>query len=53
MEISGQIHVPVALAQGKVSTNWIGGWARLRTGLDPVFKNNPAPFGNPKYISKQ
>jgi hypothetical protein len=39
MEVSGQIHVPAALPQGKApDTYQIGGWVDTRAGLDAVVK---------------
>jgi hypothetical protein len=36
MEVSGQLHAPVASAQAKQAprTHWIGGWVGPRAGLD-------------------
>jgi len=40
MEVSGQLHVPVALPLVEVplSTHWIGGWVDPRNGLDTVVR---------------
>jgi hypothetical protein len=48
LEVSGQLHAPVALPPGKSppSTLWIGGWMGCRTCLDDVErKKNLAPTG--------
>jgi hypothetical protein len=35
LEVSGQLHAPEALPQGKSSgTHWIGGWVGPRAGLE-------------------
>jgi hypothetical protein len=47
--VSGQRHAPTALSPGEraLDTHWIGGWVRLRAGLDVVEKRkNLAPAGN-------
>jgi hypothetical protein len=38
MEVSGQLHSPAALLQGKepLGTHWIEGWVSPRAGLDAV-----------------
>jgi hypothetical protein len=40
MEVSGQLHAPVALLSGERApgTHWIGGWMGPRVGLDAVEK---------------
>jgi hypothetical protein len=39
MEVSGQLHAPAALPQGKSpGTHWIGGWVGSRAILDAVVK---------------
>jgi len=39
MEMSVQLHAPVALRLGKdYGTRWIGGWVGCRAGLDAVAK---------------
>jgi hypothetical protein len=45
MEVSGQLHVPVYLPQGKDPWYyWIGGWVGPVVGLDAAAKrNNPCP----------
>jgi hypothetical protein len=36
MEVSGQLHAPAALSQGKIpDTHWIGGWVSHYTHTDP------------------
>jgi hypothetical protein len=51
MEVSGQLHVPVALPPGKGApvTHWIGGWVGSRADLDAMAKRKSpiiAPTGN-------
>jgi len=37
MEVSGQLHAPAALYEGKAPRNhWIEGWVGPRAGLDTV-----------------
>jgi hypothetical protein len=45
MDMSGQLHAPAALPQGKGSgTHWIGGWVGPRADLDAVVKRKiPSP----------
>jgi hypothetical protein len=40
MEVSGQLHAPIAFPPGERApgTLWIGGWVGPRTGLDDVEK---------------
>jgi hypothetical protein len=48
MEVSGQLHTPVAfsLRERGTDTHWIGGWVGPRAGLDEVVKDKfPAPTG--------
>jgi hypothetical protein len=51
MEVSGQLHVPVALPPGKEppGTHWIGGWAGPTAVLDAVEKRKiPSPHQESK-----
>jgi hypothetical protein len=45
MEVSGQLHAPIALTQRKApGTLWIGGWVGPRAVLDAVVKRKiPSP----------
>jgi hypothetical protein len=45
MEVSGQLHAPAALPQGKIhGTHWIRGWLGPRAVLDAVVKRKiPSP----------
>jgi hypothetical protein len=45
MEVSGQVHTPAALSQGRApSSHWIGGWVGPRAVLDAVVKRKiPIP----------
>jgi hypothetical protein len=46
MEVSGQLHAPVALTPGEKApgTHWIGGWVSPRAVLDAVVKRKiPSP----------
>lgn len=51
MEISGQLHVPAALAPRKEpGTHWTGGWLDTTVGLDVLGKGQifvPAEIHNP------
>jgi hypothetical protein len=44
MEVTGQLHAPVALYPGKepLGTRLIGGWVGLRAGLDAVARRKIA-----------
>jgi hypothetical protein len=46
MEVSGQIHVPVALPPRERGTgnHWIEDWVRHSAGLDAVMKKIPRPL---------
>jgi hypothetical protein len=45
LEVSGQLHAPVALPLGEQSsTHWIGGWVDPRTDLDDVEKRQILPI---------
>jgi hypothetical protein len=53
MEVSGQIHAPVALPPGKGAsgTHWIGGWVGPIAVLDAVMKRkiaSPRRESNPR-----
>jgi hypothetical protein len=52
MEVSGQLHAPAALTQGKrLRTHWIGGWVGPRAVLDAVVKRkipSPRQESNPR-----
>jgi hypothetical protein len=45
MEVSGQLHAPVALHLGLriIGTNWLGGWVDPRAVLDAVAKRKLLP----------
>jgi len=44
MEVSGQLHPPVALSPRETApgNHWIGGWAGPTVGLDTVVKKIPS-----------
>jgi hypothetical protein len=45
VEVSGQFHIPAALAP---DAHWIGGWVGPRAGLETVVKRKiPSPYRNP------
>jgi hypothetical protein len=52
MEMSGQLHVPVALPPGEGAhvTHWLRGWVDLRAGVDAEAKRkirSPCRESNP------
>jgi len=58
MELSGQLHAPAALAQGKSpGTPYIGGYEGPRAGLDAVAKRKlaslPLPGTEPRSSNPQ
>jgi len=48
MEVSGQLHVPVALPPGKEAPIiiWIGGWVGPKANVGTVKRKNPCPVSN-------
>jgi hypothetical protein len=45
MEVSGQLHVPVALRRGfHLRSHWIGDWMGPRAGLDLIEKTKIMPL---------
>jgi hypothetical protein len=57
MQVSDQLHVPVALPPGRApGTHWIGDWVGLKAGLDAVEKRKiscACQESNPNYLAVQ
>jgi hypothetical protein len=54
MEVSGQLHAPVALPprERALGTHWIGGWVGPRAVLDAVVKRKIPSFRREKGRSR-